>query len=195
MHVPLPKPIAAAVALALLLSAGPVAARPAPDASADLLRLLAPGERANPTELAVDAARAEVDAHPRDADRWHQLGESLEVAGRLDEAVEAYARATRLPPRIIGRAYLHRDLAAALERQGDLPRALAAARTSVRSWPLSRDGLFCMGAEVILLTRLLVKSGGLAAAEAFYRPLADAQPDRDDCRSIVDALEAARPAE
>lgn len=192
MHVPIPQPIAAAIALALHFASAPATAEPVPGAAAPLLGLLAPPERANPTDVPVAAARAGVRAHPRDADRWHQLGESLEAAGQLDEAVDAYARAVRLPPRVVGRAYLYRDLAAALERQGDLPRALEAARTSVRSWPLSRDGLFCLGAEVVLLTRLLVKSGDLAGADAFYRPLAEAQPARDDCRAIADALEAAQ---
>ena len=107
-----------------------------PSAHEVLLQRLAPGVRLNPTEVSVDAARHGVRARARDADAWHQLGESLEVAGRLAEAVQAYERATRLPPRVVGRAFLYRDLAAARERTGDLPGALAAARVSVRSWPL-----------------------------------------------------------
>jgi len=155
------------------------------------LALLAPQTIINPTEVSVEAARAGVRARPRDADAWHQLGESLEVAGDVAAAAEAYRRATRLPPRVLGRAYLHRDLAAALERQGDLAGALAAARVSVRSWPLSQDGLYCASSEAALLARLLVKAGDMAGAAAFWRPLYDAQPEREECRRVQQALTGA----
>ena len=175
-------------------SAAPVTATetaPPPDNGSEhvsrrehLLQLLAPDELLNPTEVTVEAAQAGVRAHPRDADAWHQMGESLEVAERLPEAVEAYDRAAHLPPRIYGRAYLYRDLAAARERAGDLAGALAAARVSVRSWPLSRDGLFCSSAEAILLTRLLVKSGDLRGAADFYLPLLRTSPNREYCPDV-----------
>jgi tetratricopeptide (TPR) repeat protein len=156
-----------------------------------LVELLAPGELLNPTEVTVEAAQAGVRAHPRDADAWHQLGESLEVAGRLDEAVQAYDRAAHLPPRILGRGYLYRDLAAAREKAGDITGALAAARVSLRSWPLSRDVLYCTSAEAILMTRLLVKSGDLRGAADFYLPLWRASPNREYCpdieRELIDA--------
>lgn len=45
------------------------------------LELLAPATIINPTEVSVASARAGV--RPRDADAWHQLGESPDVAGRL----------------------------------------------------------------------------------------------------------------
>lgn len=137
------------------------------------------------------AARAGVAARPRDPDAWHQLGESLDVAGEGGEAVEAYRRATRLPPRVLGRAYLHRDLAEALERQGDLAGALAAARIGVRSWPLSQDGLFCSSSEARLLARLLLKAGDAAGAAAFWRPLYEAQRERAECRAVQQALAGA----
>lgn len=152
-----------------------------------LLQLLAPGERANPTTVTVEQARAGVRAHPRDADAWHQLGESLEVADQI-EAVQAYERATRLPPRLIGRAYLCRDLAQAREVLGDLKGAEMAAQVMVRSWPLSRDGIFCTGEEVKLLMRLLVKRHGIQAAADFYKPLYEAHPDWPECQEIHDAL-------
>lgn len=155
------------------------------------LALLAPQPIVNPTEVSVAAARAMVRARPRDADAWHQLGESLEVAGDGAEATEAYRRATRLPPRVLGRAYLHRDLAEALERQGALAAALAAARVSVRSWPLSQDGLFCSSSEARLLARLLVETGDLAGAAAFWRPLYEAQRERTECRAVHQALTGA----
>ena len=155
-----------------------------PDRVEALLRLLAQEPWANPTEVSVDAAQAGVRSHPRDPDAWHQLGESLEVAGRIGEAAEAYERATRLPPRIIGRAYLYRDLARAREQAGDLQAALAAARVSVRSWPLSRDGLLCSSHEAILLTRLLVRNGDLRGAADFYRPLYAASTDRRFCPDV-----------
>ena len=173
--------------LLVLASAAPAAAQQGVGAEA-ALRLLARAPIANPTTVSVAQARAAVRSRPRDADAWHQLGESLDVAGRLAEAVAAYRRATRLPPNVIGRAFLHRDLADALERSGDLAGALAAARIAVRSWPLSRDGLSCAGAEAILLTRLLVRTGDLAGAAAFYRPLLAADPDRGECRRIHAAL-------
>lgn len=155
------------------------------------LGLLAPQPIINPTEVSVATARAGAAARPRDADAWHQLGESLDVAGDGAEAVEAYRRATRLPPRVLGRAYLYRDLAEALERQGDLAGALAAARVSVRSWPLSQDGLFCSSSEARLLARLLVETGDLAGAAAFWRPLFEAQRERGECRAVQQALAGA----
>lgn len=170
---------------ALLLMFAAAAAQAEPEAA---LALLARAEVANPTQVPVATAEAAVRARPRDADAWRQLGESLDVAGRLGEAVAAYERATRLPPRIWGRAFLYRDLADARERAGDLTGAVAAARVSVRSWPLSREGVHCTGAEVKLLTRLLVRTGDMAGALAFYRPLAEASPEQGFCRAVVVAL-------
>jgi tetratricopeptide (TPR) repeat protein len=184
---PAPKPVTVETGGAIDMQTEPVAMSPR-DA---LLQALAPGTRINPTEVSVEAAQAGVRAHPRDADAWHQLGESLEIAGRLDEAIEAYERATRLPPRVIGRAFLHRDLAAAREQAGDLAGALEAARVSVRTWPLSRDGLFCTQAEVVQLARLLVGTGDLRAAADLYLPLADALPDNEYCAPIAAAMRRA----
>jgi tetratricopeptide (TPR) repeat protein len=152
------------------------------------IRLLEPGTVINPTETTVADARAAVARRPRDADLWHALGEALLVAGDVSEAVEAYRKATRLPPKVIGRAYLHRDLAAALERAGDLAGAVAAARVAVRTWPVSQQGLFCNGTEERLLTRLLVKTHDAKGALAFYRPLFEADRDREECREIHQAL-------
>ncbi|WP_158266351.1 tetratricopeptide repeat protein [Allosphingosinicella deserti] len=187
--------LAAAAACSIALGAPGHAA--APDgagyspAEQAALALLAPGEIANPTEVSVADAQAVVETNPRDADAWHQLGESLQVAGDLQGAVEAYRKATRLPPEDIGRAYLHRDLAEALEQTGDLEGALAAARVSVRTWPVSSQELFCMGAEVMLLTRLLVENHDAKGAAAFFRPLAEAADAPQDCRTIAEALRAA----
>jgi len=182
-----PKPMSAETNAAVDMQTEPVDMSPR-DA---LLQALAPGTRINPTEVSVEAAQAGVRAHPRDADAWHQLGESLEVAGRLDEAIEAYERATRLPPRVIGRAFLHRDLAAAREQAGDLQGALAAARVSIRTWPLSSDGLFCTQSEVVQLTRLLVETNDLRGAADLYLPLADALPDHEFCAPIAAAMRRA----
>jgi tetratricopeptide (TPR) repeat protein len=179
-----------ATAALALAGAGVTAGQP-PYSQAEqaALALLARAPRANPTEVTVAAARAAVRARPRDADAWHQLGESLEVAGDLPGAVRAFERATRLPPRVIGRAYLHRDLAEARERAGDLPGAIAAARVSVRSWPLSRDGLTCTSHEALILVRLLVAAHDAPGARTFYAPLAD--PGRANwCRVIRGALGA-----
>jgi len=183
--------MAPAFLLGLVLALAGSAQGSQPPEAAAVLELLPRPNIINPTEVTVEDARAGVSAHPRDADAWHQLGESLDVAGDLDEAVEAYERATRLPPRIMGRGYLYRDLADARERAGDLTGALAAARISVRSWPLSRDSLHCMGHEVRLLTRLLVRIGDLGGAAAFYRPLYEASPDQPECRQFDQALRAA----
>jgi tetratricopeptide (TPR) repeat protein len=128
---------------------------------------------------------------PRDPDAWNQLGHSLDVAGRLPEAVAAFVRATRLPPLILGRAYLYRDLAEAREKIGDLAGAIAAARVSLRSWPLSRDGLHCSGFEVRLLTRLLVKAHEISGALALFGPLYRANPAGFECGNVHDALIAA----
>ncbi len=155
------------------------------------LRLLQPLPSANPTTVSVAAAEARTRARPRDPDTWNQLGQSLDVAGRHDEAVAAFERATRLPPNVLGRAYLYRDLAEAREKIGDLPGALAAARVSLRSWPLSRDGLHCAGFEVQMMARLLVKSGDYAGAAAFYRPLYERDRDVPDCDLLNRALEGA----
>ncbi|QAY78448.1 tetratricopeptide repeat protein [Sphingosinicella sp. BN140058] len=188
------RPAGAALFSLCILSANPAAAAPPPSfspAETEALRLLAPGELANPTEVSVSDAHAVVEANPRDADAWHQLGEALQVAGNLDGAVEAYRKATTLPPKDIGRAYLHRDLAEALEQAGDLDGALAAARVSVRTWPVSTQGLFCSGAEVLLLTRLLVETHDAKGAAAFYRPLAAEADAPEECRTIAEALRSA----
>lgn len=177
--------------LLAMTSASAATQRPYDDPRAELLRMLAPLALANPTGMSVAEARAAVRARPRDADAWNQLGQSLDVAGRLAESVAAHERATRLPPRLMGRAFLWRDLAELRERTGDLPGAIAAARVSIRSWPLSRDGLHCAGVEVRLLTRLLVRTNDMSGALAFYAPLARRSPDRADCRDISETLEDA----
>lgn len=190
--------ISGAIAAALLAAQAPTVRLPtepndppatAPVAGAAALHLLASQRPSNPTRVTVAEAEAGVRARPRDADAWRQLGESLDVAGRLSEAVAAYERATRLPPRIWGRAFLYRELADARERSGDLTAALAAARVSVRSWPLSREGLFCGGTEVRMLTRLLVRTGDLEGARAFFRPLYEADPGRRECWTVWRALD------
>lgn len=174
----------------LMLAGAAAGAQPPYSASEQAaLALLARAPRANPTEVSVAAARAAVRARPRDADAWHQLGESLDVAGDRAGAVQAFERATRLPPRVIGRAYLHRDLAEARERAGDLPGAIAAARVSVRTWPLSRDGVTCTTHEALILVRLLVAAHDAAGARAYYAPLPN--PRRENwCRVIRHALDA-----
>ena len=187
--------LAALTAVLVLMSASAGTQLPPEESAVDrALRLLEPPALLNPTEVAVAAAEAGTRARPRDPDAWNQLGRSLDVAGRLTESADAHERATRLPPRVIGRAFLYRDLAEMRERTGDLPRALAAARLSVRSWPLSRVALHCADGEVQLLARLLVKSGDIDGALAFYGPLYRANPDLEQCRDIRDALEAAQGA-
>jgi tetratricopeptide (TPR) repeat protein len=185
--VPVGKPVSVEAVETVDMRTGP-AAMSRRDA---LLQALAPGVRINPSEVSVDEAQRAVSAHPRDADAWHQLGESLEVAGRLDEAVDAYDRATKLPPRVIGRAFLYRDLASAREQAGDLAGALEAARVSIRTWPLSRDGLFCTQSEVVQLARLLVRMGDLGGVADLYLPLADALPDNEYCAPIAAAMRRA----
>lgn len=182
----------ALLALCCLASTAAASAQEtAEDHRRQALRLLQPLPHINPTQVTVAAAEAQTRARPRDPDAWNQLGQSLDVAGRYPEAVVAFERATRLPPRILGRAYLYRDLAEAREKVGDLPGALAAARVSLRSWPLSRDGLHCLGFEVQMMARQLVKSGDLAGAVAFYRPLFERDRDNPDCGLINEALEGA----
>lgn len=167
------------------------ASLPAEDWEREALRLLAPATIINPTRMSVARARAGVAARPRDADAWHQLGELLDVAGLGDEAVAAFRRATTLPPRVLGRGYLYRDLAEALERQGDHEGALAAARSAIRGWPLSRDSLYCGSTEAMLMARLLLRTRDPAGAAAFWRTLAVTDPGREQCRRIQQALDGA----
>jgi len=175
----------------LAVAAAAPAQETAQDHRQQALRLLEPLPLSNPTPVTVSAAEAQTRARPRDPDAWNQLGQSLDVAGRYPEAVAAFERATRLPPRILGRAYLYRDLAEAREKVGDLAGALAAARVSLRSWPLSRDGLHCLGSEVKTMARLLVKSGDVAGAAAFYRPLFARDRGNEDCALINETLNGA----
>jgi len=160
-------------------------------AEAAALELLRPYDLANPTETTVADARAAVDASPRDPDLWHALGESLLVAGDAPAAADAFRTATRLPPKVIGRAFLHRDLAGALEDTGDLEGALAAAQVSLRTWPVSKRDLFCSLAEERQFVRLLVKTHKLKEALAFYAPLAAKPGALPECRAVHEALVAA----
>ena len=175
----------------LAIAAAASAQESAQDYREEALRLLQPLPQINPTTVSVAAAEAGTRARPRDPDAWNQLGQSLGVAGRHAEAVAAFERATLLPPRILGRAYLYRDLAEAREQVGDLAGAIAAMRVSLRSWPLSRDGLHCSGFEVQLMARLLVRSGDYAGAAAFYRPLYERDRGLEECQLISRALEGA----
>ena len=135
------------------------------------------------------AARAGVGRPAARRDEW--ISCPLHVAGQGGEAVAAFRRATALPPRVIGRGYLYRDLAEALERQGDQAGALAATRSAIRGWPLSRDGLHCTSTEAKLMARLLVRTRDPAGAAAFWRTLAVADPEREECRRIQQALDGA----
>ena len=173
------------IGLALLAAAqGAEAADP----EVVVLDLLAYERPINLGDTPLAEAREGVRRNPRSADAWHALGEALDAAGNIEWAIGAYEKATKLPPRDIGRAYLYRDLAEAKERSGDLPGALAAARVSVRTWPKSREGLHCAGYEEKMLTRILVENRDVAGAIAFYRPLAQADPDVAECRAIGEAL-------
>ncbi len=160
--------------------------------SINLVLSLAPPHQINVTsKVSVDDARRDVEAHPADADLWLQLGMSLETAGDLDGAVEAYSRATKLPPKVYGRAYLYRDLAILLEQRGDLEGALAAMRVGVRSWPL-RGRLFCWGYEAEMMVRLLVRTNDWNGAVSFYGPLVRQHPDNPNsarCMKLYEAIE------
>ena len=74
----------------------------------------------------------------------------------------------------IGRAYLYRDLARALDARGDpargdLDAAIAAAQKSVHSWPVTAEGMYCTKSEVELLLRLLREKGDTAAIDEISR--------------------------
>ncbi len=186
------KKFAQMLAFGWLAFAGAAAAQEtAADYREQALLLLQPLPSANPTVVTVAAAEAATRVSPRDPDAWNQLGQSLDVAGRYPEAVAAFEQATRLPPRVLGRAYLYRDLAEAREKIDDLPGAIEAMRVSLRSWPLSRDGLHCHGFEVRVMVRLLVKSGDVGEAAAFYRPLFERNSDIPDCRLLNEVLNGA----
>ena len=60
------------------------------------------------------------------------LGAALEHAGRIDEAIEAFKRATRLDPTD---ALAHKNLGVALNRRGDKPAALRAFQEALRLRP------------------------------------------------------------
>lgn len=181
-----------AVACGAFAAAGAAAAQPSyGEAAAHALRLLAPLPHLNPTEVTVAAAEAATRARPRDADAWNQLGQSLDVAGRTTEAVAAFRRAAQLPPRVLGRGYLYRDLAEAQEKAGDLQGAIASMRAAFGFWPLSRERRHCAGYEEKVLVRLLVAAHDADGALAFYAPLYRADRDVPECRDIHAALEAA----
>jgi cytochrome c-type biogenesis protein CcmH/NrfG len=57
-----------------------------------------------------------LDKSPRDPDLHYKLARMLEDEGDLQGAVAEYKRATELPPKDIGSAFLYRDLGLALEK-------------------------------------------------------------------------------
>lgn len=130
-----------------------------------------------------------LDKNPRDPDLHWKLAEMLSG----DAAIAEYRKATQLPPKDIGSAFLYRDLAEALERKGDLDEALAAAQQSVRRWP-KKNNLFCNGSEERMLIRLLEKKGMIDQAIEFYRPLVERNSDFKECRDAYNGLLAAKKA-
>jgi tetratricopeptide (TPR) repeat protein len=114
-------------------------------------------------------------AKPKDPDLWNKLGSELEGLGDLDGAITAYQKSVALPPKEIGRAFLLRDLAHALEERndparGDLDAALAAAQKSIHSWPVAKDTPYC-SAEIETLVSIMVKKGDRVGAQQLMQPI------------------------
>ena len=94
-----------------------------------------------------------------------------------------------LPPNHIGRGYLYRDLGEALEKQGDLPGAIAALRKALTSWPL-RGELYCSGHEVQMLGRLLEKNQDAAGAIEHWKAVMTRASDGSACQAQLARLAA-----
>jgi hypothetical protein len=97
-------------------------------------------DRAGKVDEAVATLRRTIDLYPTDFGSWHRLSRIERARQRNLEANEALARAASLRPEAFN---LHRELSDALEAEGDLPGALAAAQRAANaaaSGP-GRDGL------------------------------------------------------
>lgn len=127
-------------------------------------------------DATIEDLRRKVQAEPRNPDAWSDLGELLMKNGQYDEGVDALKRASQLPPKEIGRAYLFRDLAEALDERGspgDLDAALDASQKSLHMWPVSTGKLYCSMYEVELLFKLLRKKGDQAGIDSLQRTCID----------------------
>jgi hypothetical protein len=93
------------------------ARKPTPVATVDADQLFAAQKWAE----AADAYRERVAAKPEDGMAWYRLGYCLHVTGRLDEAIEAHARAAKFPGLRAAATY---NLACAKALKGDTEAAL-----------------------------------------------------------------------
>ncbi|WGM38688.1 hypothetical protein AMEJIAPC_01592 [Caulobacter sp. NIBR1757] len=137
-----------------------------------------------PSVDSVATIQAQIAREPNDADLWHSLGQSLWRDKRFDDAIKAFQTAAQSPPKHIGRGYLYRDLAEALEARGRKAEALQAARKMLLGWPISKQGHGCDSFETRLFVRVLLKNGQTAEAAAIYKTVSAQKPSDARCRQI-----------
>jgi glycosyltransferase involved in cell wall biosynthesis len=111
--------------------------------------------------------RAQLAATPHDGYDWYQLGRTLEVAGRFEEALEAYERAVEL----VGDADAH--LPHLFECAATCLRALGRSRQALE-WLANIEVAFAERADTVFLLALLAMDlGELERAERGFRRCLD----------------------
>src|SRR5204862_6485933 len=90
--------------------------------------------------------RVYVREHPRDADAWSNLGNALDVLGRNDEALDAFAHAVGVDP---NNGLSQRNLALQYLKANDFDNAAAHAREGVHLTPNDADAHNLLGLALI----------------------------------------------
>ena len=163
-----------------------------PDAAAPL-RALAPIYVAlDRTDDALDACRKALEQDPDDANTGYFYARQLRAAGKVPDAIAAFARTAALPglkdkPGL--RLQINLDIGAACESAGDLKRAEAAFREAVavldkpdvlmEQEPLTRAEVDGQAAEIYeRLARLCLKAGRPEQAAADFEQARKKDPSR-----------------
>jgi len=140
-----------------------------------------------------------VEQKPRDADLRSDFADALTQAGFHKEALEQLRAAVSLPPNVIGRGFLFRDLAKSLDRMGDLDGAIDAARKSLTNWPSNKEPN-CVGASETQLGKLLEKAGDYNGAIAMWQDVKRRQiawrkstEFADSCQEQINRIQKAHP--
>jgi tetratricopeptide (TPR) repeat protein len=152
------------------------------------LKLLDQGIPSRSSSKSAEDLRQTVQARPTDPDAWNQLGGVLLADGKTDAAIEAFDKAAHLPPAYMGRAYLFRDLARALEAGGRIEEAIPYMERSFHNFPLKGDGLYCIGFEETQMMRLYVKAKRYNQARQFFGTLKRSSGAESECDAIGRAL-------
>lgn len=135
-------------------------------------RLVIAGRYAEGEQLSREALALAPAEHPFEADAWANLGVSLRLAGKHDDAEAAYRRSAELY-RAAGEPIpsgLHHNLAGLAFARGDHPLAETHARAALAARERSgRDEPFARGQDLCGLGDALAGQGRVTEAEQAYR--------------------------